>query len=95
VVEGKHADERRRIGEELQIGRDATGLRLRDALVSRQHARLAADRERVVLEHLGPSNGRFVNGERISSLAVLSPADRTAIGLSVPAARDSGRGAGC
>lgn len=99
VVEGKHAGERRRIGEELEIGRDARGLRLGDALVSRKHARLSANRDLVVLEDLGSSNGTFVNGERIHSLAVLSPGDRIGIGLSMLAVRCSGHGpsreAGC
>ena len=99
VVEGKPAGERRVVGDELEIGRNADGLRLRDALVSRQHARLSANRNLVVLEDLGSSNGTFVNGERINSLAVLSPGDRIAIGLSVLEVRaadeQQARVAGC
>jgi hypothetical protein len=49
----------------LRIGRAPDNdVVLRDARVSRRHARIVADGERYAIEDLGSSNGTYVDGER-------------------------------
>ena len=76
------------VGAELEIGRkafgrDPGGLRLRDRMVSRHHARISADGRTVVLEDLGSTNGTLVSDEEVRSLAVLSAGDRIQVGISM------------
>jgi len=50
----------------LACGRDATAdLRINDRKVSRQHFEIHADQEGYVLRELNPTNGVYVNGERM------------------------------
>jgi pSer/pThr/pTyr-binding forkhead associated (FHA) protein len=71
------------VGDELIIGREASGLgRLSDDReLSRRHARVARDPNgRVTIEDLGSANGTFVNGERLHGRRVLSAGDTVRIG---------------
>lgn len=56
---------------------------LDDPLVSRRHAVLFMDGDRVVLEDLGSRNGTLVNGARIEGPVSLVPGDRVSIGARV------------
>ncbi len=50
----------------LQVGRaEDNGLVLRDIAVSRRHASIAIDPDRVVVKDLGSGNGTYINGEPI------------------------------
>ncbi len=64
------------------IGRDAAAVQyhLDHAHVSRLHASLAVTNGQVILADLGSSNGTFVNGQRLTRPAPLSPGDRIDIG---------------
>jgi hypothetical protein len=64
----------------IRIGRAAEcEVSLRDARVSRQHARLQARDGHLVLTDLGSTNGTRVNGQRISEV-VLGAGDRILVG---------------
>lgn len=64
-----------RDGEQI-VGRAATShLRLADSSVSRTHARMDVDGERVVLTDTESSNGTFVNGTRITGPKTLEVGD--------------------
>ena len=68
-------------------------INMEDTLVSRMHARISVQADRVVLEDLHSTNGVYVNGERIAHEAVLREGDRVLIGtteLSLFESRDSG-----
>ncbi len=64
------------------IGRDAAAVQyhLDHPHISRLHASMAIDVERVVLADLGSSNGTFVNGERLARPLTLKAGDRIDIG---------------
>jgi hypothetical protein len=69
-------------GAPLRIGRAPDcELVLRDARVSRRHARLTARNGVLVLTDLGSTNGTRVNGHRVSEV-VLGAGDRISIGES-------------
>ena len=58
------------------IGRsEAANLRIDDAAVSRQHARLVIDGDGVTLVDLGSHNGTFVNKVRVAGRRALAPND--------------------
>jgi uncharacterized RDD family membrane protein YckC len=66
---------------ELVIGRDpGCELVLDDATVSRSHALLSVDAERVTLQDLESSNGSFVNGQRLHGERELTAGDRLRLG---------------
>ena len=96
VVGGPDAGKWCRVGEEVEIGRrsfgrDPGGLRLRDRMASRHHARISADGRTVVLEDIGSTNGTLLNGEELRSLAVLSAGDRIQVGVSMLELRQLGQ----
>jgi hypothetical protein len=65
-----------RLRAPFDIGRDARdGLTLRDAEVSRRHARVSAHDGIAFLEDLRSSNGTFVNERRVRQRAELQPGD--------------------
>jgi pSer/pThr/pTyr-binding forkhead associated (FHA) protein len=67
----------------LTIGRgEKNGLRLCERNVSRRHARLLRDGERLLIEDLGSANGTRVNGEILPTgqLASIGGGDRVRIG---------------
>jgi hypothetical protein len=51
-----------------------------DPLVSREHAKIVVDGERVICQDLGSRNGLKINGQLLSSEAVLEDGDRIRIG---------------
>lgn len=55
-------------------------LRLDDAFVSSQHARIFARNGSWYVEDLGSTNGTFVNEQRLGAPAMLQPGDRIRIG---------------
>jgi ABC-type multidrug transport system ATPase subunit len=82
LLRGSARTSRFDLGSGGVIGRDAASARyhLDHPHVSRLHASLAVDGERVVLADLGSSNGTFVNGQRLSRPTPLKPGDRIDIG---------------
>src|SRR5512135_346538 len=68
-------------GDQLVIGRDSSSnIAISDAEVSRKHARLTFQGGKYVLEDLGSTNGTFVNGQRLTSAAVLKSGDVVSLG---------------
>ncbi|GGB14622.1 hypothetical protein GCM10011492_00330 [Flexivirga endophytica] len=74
--------------EALTIGRGRdNSIVLDDMLVSRQHVRITADADGLVLEDLGSRNGTYVNGRRVERTH-LSEGDRIGIGAATFEVRD-------
>lgn len=74
--------------EALTIGRGrGNSIVLDDMLVSRQHVRITADADGLVLQDLGSRNGTYVNGRRVESTH-LSEGDRIGIGAATFEVRD-------
>lgn len=72
----------------LTIGRGrGNSIVLDDMLVSRQHVRITADDEGLVLEDLGSRNGTFVNGRRVERTH-LHEGDHIGVGASTFEVRD-------
>lgn len=77
-----------RVGEMYRLAKDATILgrgddadvRLIDDGVSRRHAALLVDGERVTVRDLGSVNGTYRNGRRISGEEVLADGDKITVG---------------
>ena len=69
-------------GAERTVGRaNRSDFILDAALVSRVHCRLSTDaRGDLSVEDLDSTNGTFVNDQRVSGRAVLSPGDRLRVG---------------
>ncbi len=69
--------------KETYIGRSSEiDLVLMEDMVSRKHARIWIQDEKIHLEDFGSTNGTFVNGEKISS-TVVNRGDRILIGTSI------------
>lgn len=83
VVAGPHAGQSFALQAGLVLGRDPgnNGALPADTKASRRHAQLVADGAGVALEDLGSTNGTFVNGQRITRVA-LAPGDQLVIGSS-------------
>ncbi len=68
-------------GPEVTLGRSPEcDITVEDPLVSRHHARLLVEADRVLLENLGSRNGVRVNGERVQGPVVLQHGDRIRVG---------------
>jgi ABC transport system ATP-binding/permease protein len=82
LLRGSARAERFDIGPGGVIGRDAGTVQyhLDHQHVSRLHASLAVDGERVILADMGSSNGTYVNGQRLSGPTTLKSGDRIDIG---------------
>jgi diguanylate cyclase (GGDEF)-like protein len=66
---------------EATIGRGQTcEVRLPDDGVSRAHARLAVDGEKIVLQDLDSRNGTYHNGKRVTGTITLADGDKIQIG---------------
>lgn len=65
---------------EITIGRQpGNTIVLADDSVSRNHARIAAERGQAIVTDLNSTNGTFVNGERVHGQQSLRPGDRVEI----------------
>ncbi len=80
VTDGPRAGERIEFAEELEIGREADGLKLDDEEASRRHTKLRTVEGGLEAEDLGSLNGTWVNGARIEGVAKLAPGDVLKIG---------------
>ena len=68
---------------EMLVGRSGdVQIVLSEDMVSRRHARIQFDGQRITIEDLGSTNGTFVNGEKIKR-ADLKEGDRVLIGSSI------------
>jgi hypothetical protein len=68
------------VGQSM-IGRDLeTGVVVDDESVSRQHAAVTRERDRVVLNDLGSTNGTWINGRRLSRTQELHAGDTIRLG---------------
>ena len=57
--------------DELLVGRDdSCDIQIRNALVSREHCAIEREGESLILRDLNSTGGTFMNGERISKIAV-------------------------
>lgn len=66
------------------VGRDpACAVVIEEPDVSREHARIAIDRDSVTIEDLGSKNGTFVDGVRIREKHALSPGSEIRLGETV------------
>jgi pSer/pThr/pTyr-binding forkhead associated (FHA) protein len=80
-------------GERLRIGRMRENDLVIDNLsVSRFHAALVREGERVVLEDSDSENGCYVNGKRVEGWAVVEPGDEIRIGKHVLVLREAAAG---
>src|SRR4029453_17479945 len=81
VLDGADNGRRIRVTEPVTVGRgDEAGLLLDEPEISRAHAVLGPTAEGLEVRDLGSLNGTWVNGERISSPAVLVPGDVVRVG---------------
>jgi len=70
--------------DQLTIGRDPRNdIEISEPQVSRQHARITRQGQRMVIEDLGSTNGTFVNGMRLTSPHVLANSDVIGLGDTV------------
>jgi pSer/pThr/pTyr-binding forkhead associated (FHA) protein len=81
VVAGPHSGQSFALQAGLVFGRDPgnSAALPADTKASRRHAQLVADGGGVALEDMGSTNGTFVNGQRITKVA-LAPGDQIVIG---------------
>src|SRR3954452_15371237 len=85
-VEGNSLGREIPLSEDFVIGRAETGAGNLggDLEISRQHARFRRTAQGdVLVEDLGSTNGRLVNGQRISGPFLLSTGDRVTLGKTV------------
>ena len=67
--------------EQLVIGRgDKADLRLVDDGISRDHARILKEGDRMMLEDMGSTNGTYCNGARVSARQPLAEGDKILLG---------------
>lgn len=63
-------------GQPLVVGRSSTSdLALADPFLSRYHARIFQEGDRVLIEDLGSRNGTFVNGTAVRTATAIAPGD--------------------
>ena len=73
-----------RLGEALQIGRDAAcDISLSDTYASQQHARISNRNGSWVIEDLGSTNGTYLNQRKVTVPTALAPGDTIRIGKTV------------
>lgn len=93
IIQGFDQGERLEISSKIvRIGRDSNNdLQLHDSEVSRFHAELQPEGDGFKVVDLGSSNGTFLNGDRISSVAV-SSGDRVQLGKTHLVIKNHGTG---
>lgn len=68
--------------EDLYIGRGSkTHVTLKDPKISRMHARIFRNIDKIMIEDLGSSNGTFVNGVQIMAPKQINAGDIITIGM--------------
>jgi hypothetical protein len=83
VVEGPAAGRRVRLRAGV-LGRGATSaIRLDDPCVSRAHARVDVEGERVTVRDLGSRNGLWLDGQRVVGPRALAPGEELRLGRTV------------
>ncbi|MBW3539774.1 MAG: SpoIIE family protein phosphatase [Planctomycetes bacterium] len=81
LLQGGEATPYQLSGEETVIGRlPECSIQLQSNMVSRKHARLIREGDRVFVEDMGSGNGTFVNGQKIENRVELSHDDRLKLG---------------
>jgi pSer/pThr/pTyr-binding forkhead associated (FHA) protein/MFS family permease len=85
VADGPDTGREAELATAVTVGRDpSVGLQLpADSQVSRVHARVVVDGERVTVEDLGSRNGTFVNGALVTEARALQVGDVVVAGSSV------------
>ena len=81
ILSGPFQGQKHTFRSQLTIGRKSDNtVRLIDAKVSRNHAKILATAEGFIIEDLKSSNGTYVNGENIEN-HLLRPGDTITIGF--------------
>jgi|GEM_PF-858885 two-component system, cell cycle response regulator len=85
VIAGTPADigAHLRIADRVVIGREQGGLKLRDGLLSRNHALVTRGEDGYWVEDMGSTNGTMLNGVALTERRKLSPEDRITLGKTV------------
>jgi hypothetical protein len=83
VKEGLRRGQVYRLHSGITIGRDRADILVRDAKVSRPHARLTIEDDRFVVWDFGTENGTYVNGARIRQATPLNENDVIRMGDTV------------
>jgi pSer/pThr/pTyr-binding forkhead associated (FHA) protein len=72
------------LGDEVTVGRAAgCTVTLEDNYVSQLHARIFRKDDALFVEDLGSTNGTYVNGQKLSSTALVKRGDLVRIGSTV------------
>ncbi|MFN3962939.1 MAG: FHA domain-containing protein, partial [Fimbriimonadaceae bacterium] len=80
VLTGPMAGHRQFLTDQLEIGREGTGLRLTtDSQASRRHCLVSMAAGQVTVTDLNSTNGTYINGQRVTS-SPLRPGDVLRIG---------------
>ena len=83
ITGGPLAGRRLTLTGELVVGRADAHVIVEDPAVSRRHAVVRLEGDRVTVEDLGSTNGTWVNGRRIEGPTHLGPGDVLQIGESI------------
>jgi hypothetical protein len=80
VKEGLRRGQVYRLHSGITIGRDHADILVRDAKISRPHAKLTIENDQFVVWDFGTENGTYVNGERIREATPLNENDVVRMG---------------
>ena len=83
VVSGPNAGQTVDVEEEIVIGRVDTDLTIDDDEMSRRHAVIRCQANRLQVEDLGSTNGTFVDGTRIAEPTLLGGGAEIKVGTTV------------
>jgi hypothetical protein len=83
VKEGLRRGQVYRLHSGITIGRDHADILVRDAKISRPHARLTIENDQFVVWDFGTENGTYINGERIRQATPLNENDVIRMGDTV------------
>jgi pSer/pThr/pTyr-binding forkhead associated (FHA) protein len=95
VQDGELAGQRFPVDATVTLGRENADLVIDDPEISRPHACMEWNQERLEVSDLGSANGTFVNGERIEGPRELRNGDLVKLGqtsftIEIPPPRDPG-----